>query len=281
MRLPDLVLIGSPKAGTTSLCDALGQHAGLWMVPGKETQYFSHHLHNGLDWYASLFADAPADKLVAEGTPDYTEGLRSRTIAPMLHDAMPEARLIYMVREPLSRIQSHYVQDIENARGAFIPFSDAVRQRPHLVETSAYWARISDYLSVFRRDQIHVVFLSDFLAHEEACLQGCFEFLGLPMQEAVQARHLNARTEKRRDTKLMEKLRRNPLFDTAKALMPRGLIEKAKPLLRKKVGNEVDAKWDPALRDEVLLRLRDDNRRFLTEFGKPADFWDRIREEAA
>ncbi|MEY2436768.1 MAG: hypothetical protein QOF97_1604, partial [Acidimicrobiaceae bacterium] len=69
--LPDWLIIGAPKAGTTTLAAWLGEHPGAYVSPVKEVSYFDLHHERGPDWYAGHFAGAQPHQLVGEATPAY------------------------------------------------------------------------------------------------------------------------------------------------------------------------------------------------------------------
>ena len=69
---PNYFVIGAPKAGTTSLCSHLGAHPDVFMSDPKEPQFFSHNLHRGYEWYASLFESASGHAAVGEGSTTYS-----------------------------------------------------------------------------------------------------------------------------------------------------------------------------------------------------------------
>ena len=72
--LPNFIVIGAAKCGTTSLCDLLGAHPDVFMSTPKEPRYFSHSNegHRTLDWYESLFGEVTDQSAIGEGSITYT-----------------------------------------------------------------------------------------------------------------------------------------------------------------------------------------------------------------
>lgn len=104
-RLPDLVIIGAPKAGTTSLAAWLKQHPGMRMSGNKELEFLDRNFERGTDWYRQQFPDARPDQLLGEATPAYL----AHPLAPSrAAAALPEARFVAVLREPVARAWSHY-----------------------------------------------------------------------------------------------------------------------------------------------------------------------------
>jgi len=121
---PDFLIIGAPKAGTTALHSALAGHPEVFMSTPKEPKYFlcdgapppawrgPGDKHSQQEWvwrredYLRLFADAPEDRLRGESTPFY---LWSRGAHRRIAEALPEVRLIAVVRDPIDRAYSNWM----------------------------------------------------------------------------------------------------------------------------------------------------------------------------
>lgn len=112
-RLPDFVIIGAQKAGTTWLARMLQQHPGVYL-PDEEVHFFdkAHRHRRGAAWYRQHFAEAPPNAVVGEKTPDYfwtgRAGAEGHVPDPhrRLHDALPDARLVVILRDPVRRAVS-------------------------------------------------------------------------------------------------------------------------------------------------------------------------------
>ncbi|MGB8651454.1 MAG: sulfotransferase [Mycobacteriales bacterium] len=104
-RLPDLVVIGAPKAGTTSLAQWLSQHPEVQMSATKELEFFDRHYERGTDWYRSQLPPGGDGIVVGEATPTYL----GHPLAPARAAAtIPDARYVAVLREPVSRAWSNY-----------------------------------------------------------------------------------------------------------------------------------------------------------------------------
>lgn len=103
--LPDALLIGAPKSGTTSLVAYLRGHPQLWVPPCKELHFFDNRWDWGIDWYQAQFPPRlPGREMVRlEGTPNY---LQHPEIPQRVQALLPEARLLVLLREPLDRAVS-------------------------------------------------------------------------------------------------------------------------------------------------------------------------------
>jgi hypothetical protein len=121
---PDFLIIGAPKAGTTALHGALARHAEVFMSSPKEAKYFlcddappphwrgPGDKHSQQEWiwrredYEALFAEAPAHAVRGESTPFY---LWSRGAHRRIAEALPEVKLIAVVRDPIDRAYSNWM----------------------------------------------------------------------------------------------------------------------------------------------------------------------------
>jgi hypothetical protein len=123
MPLPDFLIIGAPKAGTTALHAALATHPVLYMSPVKEPKFFltegpppsrgggpgdiqtwREHVWRRED-YEGLFAAAPAGQLRAESTPFY---LYDHAAQRRIRDLIPDVKMIAMLRDPVERAHSNW-----------------------------------------------------------------------------------------------------------------------------------------------------------------------------
>lgn len=115
--LPDFVIIGAQRCGTTSLYNYLVDHPGVATAFMKETHFFDLHFSKGLGWYRAHFplvstgrrVAGPPRPLVGEATPYY---LFYPHAAPRLRAALPDAKLMVLLRNPVDRAYSHYHHEV-------------------------------------------------------------------------------------------------------------------------------------------------------------------------
>ena len=99
--LPEFVIVGAMKAGTTSLAGNLKQHPRIFM-PRREVRFFNEHWHRGVDWYRAHFRDG-AGRICGEKTPEY---MRADRYMRRLHRVLPGAKIVVLLREPVARLLS-------------------------------------------------------------------------------------------------------------------------------------------------------------------------------
>src|SRR3954465_4689770 len=174
-QLPNLIIIGGLKGGTTSIHHYLGLHPEVQMSKPKELNFFVEELNwdLGLDWYASRFDDR--FKVRGESSPHYTNLPRFDGVAERIHEHCPDARLLYMVRDPIKRILSHWV----HATGAGYETGDLVEvlSKPDssYMNRSKYWMQLQPYLERFERGQIEVISQEELQTEREETMRRAFE----------------------------------------------------------------------------------------------------------
>jgi len=259
-RYPDFVVIGAAKSGTTTLYAYLASHPELFLSTPKEPEFFARDdVHaRGLAWYASLFADARPDQRCGEASTLYTLSPHFPKAAERMHAVIPRARLLYVVRDPVERAYSYYVQLVKNYQNAtkdyrvnrtfeecvfpeahpdragrelfFAPFDAHLPDVPGLfVDGSRYRQQLDAYRRFFPEEQIEVVRFSDLTRDPAAVLRDVCTFLGVDpgfdfleggeVEVNVAARHF----EDVGRTALARRLKRSPLVRAAMPLVPRAV----------------------------------------------------------
>jgi Sulfotransferase domain len=175
--LPNFLIIGAAKCGTTSLHYYLSRHPQTFMSERKELMYFNRpYTPERRAWYERQFRDAPVR---GEATPGYTVYPHRTGVAKRIHSLLPEVKLIYLVRDPLERIVSAWVQ--RYSTGDRRPFEDWMKDydRPEnfLVCASRYATQIEQYLEFFPPSRIHVVDHHELLTARRQTLREVFRFL--------------------------------------------------------------------------------------------------------
>lgn len=104
-RLPDFIIAGAPRCGTTSLARYLGAHPFVYMAEEKEVRFFDDNYAKGLTWYTSKFSEAAENALCGEASPWY---MFNPTTLERLARHLPSVKLIVSFREPCDRLWSHF-----------------------------------------------------------------------------------------------------------------------------------------------------------------------------
>jgi hypothetical protein len=178
-QMSNLIIVGGLKCGTTSIHHYLGLHPEIQMSKPKELNFFVEEMNwdLGLDWYASRFDDR--FKVRGESSPHYTNLPRFHGVAERIHEHCPDARLLYMVRDPIKRILSHWV----HATGAGYETREMIptlsRPDTQYINRSKYWMQLQPYLELFDREQIEIITQEELQSEREVTMRKAFAFAGV------------------------------------------------------------------------------------------------------
>lgn len=190
-RLPNFIIIGMMKSGTSSLHHWLGQQPECSPVSMKEPDFFSsdRRWERGLPWYTSLFAGVPEDKIFGEASTSYSKPATHIQAARRMAATVPRVRLVYVLRHPVERLRSHYRHELCRSR----------EQRPLIralsapgndyVEMSKYYSCLTPYISAFPREQICVVRFEDLVSEAAPGWTAVLEHLGLEARPSPRMPH--------------------------------------------------------------------------------------------
>ena len=190
-RLPDFILAGAPRCGTTAAYDVLTTHPDLYLPEKKEQWFFwaDDVWERGADWYAEQFAAHGGARRVGEATPLYYACDRAME---RMAQVVPGARVLLVLREPVSRAVSHYWFNVRKSKED-LPFEEAIARdldgsRPWKLSRGAHnYATLGKYdlhyervLRHFPPEQVHVMLLDEMLSDTRGTFDGLWRFLGVP-----------------------------------------------------------------------------------------------------
>jgi hypothetical protein len=206
MPLPDFLIIGSAKSGTTTLHKYLCQHPQIFMTIPKEPSYFADFARGygkDINWYISLFDDAKPNQICGEASTPYThQTIYKPEIPKLIFETVPDVKLIYIMRHPVDRAYSQYIHQIKIFQGKYRkqglpPFkipetfeqliqrgssvikNDDYMQRIDVIATSKYIDQINLYLNFFPREKFLFLFFEDLCKDPAKILSEIFDFLGV------------------------------------------------------------------------------------------------------
>jgi hypothetical protein len=275
--LPNLLVIGAQKCGTTSLNAYLDRHPDVHMARGKELDFFlpDRTWRNGVEWYASQFDDAPVR---GESSPNYTGWPLWDDVPARAAATVPDARLIYLVRDPLDRIESHYLQRRE-LEGERRPIDEALGDIEDpgntYVARSRYATQLDRWLEHFGRDRLLVVAQDDLRDRRAETMAEVFAFAGL--DAAVDDRLFEVE-EHRSDEKLelsegMERLLESRV-GRLRALVPARVREPIVRRIRRASGRAAERQTlSPEMRARLTALLSDEVVRLRALTGRAFEGW--------
>lgn len=201
--LPNTIVIGAQKCGTSTLHYYLGFHPEVSASKPKELNFFieGSNWERGVEWYRGHFD--PAKPVRVESSPNYTTWPHNEGIPERMARLVPDAKLIFIVRDPISRIEAHWVHNYAKRRERGTLIETITHPSTTYVLRSRYFMQLERFLRCFDREQVLVFQQSDLRDRRAAQLREVFEFIGVDpdfQHKAFQTvRHRTAK--KRRATK--------------------------------------------------------------------------------
>lgn len=180
---PNLFIVGAMKSGTTSLHAYLDSHPDIYMSEEKEPGYFVPEI-NGTrteDEYLSLFAPGAGCRFRGESSTHYTKLPTYAGVPERIRQFAPEARIIYIMRNPIERTISHYwhaVRDIHLGRERLTAI-DAIRKRVEYTAYSNYAMQLQAFLTAFPREHVYCLTLESLQSDPNSELTRLYAWLGV------------------------------------------------------------------------------------------------------
>lgn len=192
-KLPNFLIIGAHKAGSTSLYGYLKQHPDIFMC-FKEPRFFAHDVKysKGLKYYSKFFAECKKETMIGEPSSVYSSYLYLEKIIKRIYKFNPKIKLIYILRNPISRTYSFYWWSIR-MQAEFLSFEEALQQEETRIHkddfglidpwsykrSGLYFSIIEKYLKYFPKENLKVILLDDLKSSAIKTCNEVFEFLNL------------------------------------------------------------------------------------------------------
>ncbi|MEL6930836.1 MAG: sulfotransferase, partial [Cyanobacteria bacterium J06600_6] len=190
-----VLIIGSIKSGTTSLFNYLAEHPEVAPCKEKEPKFFSNPeiFARGFDFYQSLWSwDSSRHKIALEASPNYTRSTHqdlfnaAEKIAEIQRQETAEFKFIYLMRDPIERIESHYTHlEAWQQEARVQPLSEGLDRE--IIDVSKYSMQLKEYYQRFPSENILLIDFEDLKQSPEAILKKVAEFLGIDPNYQFQA----------------------------------------------------------------------------------------------
>lgn len=202
MKLPNFLLIGAGKAGTTALYEYLNQHPQIYMSPVKEPNFFAFmgeevgfrgpgeeetmnkSAVTDFDTYKMLFKAVTTEKAIGEASHWY---LYSPLAADRIKQYLPDVKLIAILRDPVKRAYSDFLHFVRDQQETHTDFLEAVSDEEervasnwafgHYIRRGLYYEQIKRYFDRFERAQLAISLTEDLKADSITLMQNIFQFL--------------------------------------------------------------------------------------------------------
>jgi hypothetical protein len=263
--LPNVVIIGAQKCGTTALHSYMARHPEIAMSKPKELDFFveGRNWERGVDWYRGHFD--PEAPVRGESSPNYTADPNLPGAAERMADVVPDAKLIFMVRDPVERARANWIHTYSN-RVEDRPLREALLDpQAEYLARSRYHHQLSRYLEHYPMERILVLEQDELLEDRRSTLTRVWQFLGVRetvWRKAFKIKRLES-AERRRKTALGYYVSARVPHSTWRRIRDRRPF--STPFVQTEMDDEVRA--------EVADQLRDDAERFRALVGRRFEGW--------
>lgn len=266
--LPTFFLVGAAKAGTTSLYGYLSQHPDVCTSHAKEPHYFSWEDDGWPDWaikddatYRALFSECQSSQARGEASTWY---LLSDGAPERIHAAVPDARIVIVLRDPTQRTYSNWSFNVSHGYETIEDFDEALNAEPkrrtsvtpwhlHYVRASLYHDQVKRYLDRFGTNQVLVLLFEDLKANPLSVIRKVYDFIGVDPSFEPDFGTVQNQTFFPKSRRLYDFLwKPSPLKSFLKSLLPH--------TVHARLGRELkvrNRKARPALSPEARLRLNE------------------------
>lgn len=297
-RMPDFIIIGAMKSGTTSLFKYLIRHPRIFDSDWKEPQYFSRDskFNLGEKWYSDHFIDARDDQLIGEASTCYSRWPHYPHAAERIAKRLPNIRLIYLMRHPVERAYSHYGHIMQERlirkEGKIVTFEEALEEEKEIFDASLYMMQIERYLPLFPRDQFLFLTSDELKSSPASLLQQTQEFLGIEpidlfSQGKEKANRWGDKVSETRVRAFFEKIQRIPGLSGIISIISKDKRQRLKDtLINSKLLNSLfktglkDLRKNlspltPETRERLLIQFEEPSRRLEQFLGREFPGWHR------
>lgn len=271
---PGFVVIGAMRAGTTTIYEMLRQ-TNLVSVPRmKETDFFlAKKYSRGLGWLMEQYDDL--SKPIFDLSPNYTRCRTFKGVPERIYETNPNAKLIYILRDPIKRALSEYRHGL--AMGLDLPAPDKLYQDGDPgYDCSRYFEQLQPYLKLWSMDDIHIVEFEDLVADQWGTLSKLFKDLGLPeIPNGQDDVHTNSADDLQRMPSWWGGLRNQPAVEWVRSKTPRDTVTFLKSVFFRGNAKDLKAvKFPPHTIEAIRESLVDDVEALRNLTGRSFARWD-------
>lgn len=269
-----VLIIGGMKCGTTSIYSHLCTHPAIFASTAKKEPSFFTQASPTLPQigaYRALCREVTPFGWACEASTNYTKFPSFPGVPKRIHSAFPESRFVYILRQPVERIYSHYIHNLA-AGSERRSFEEAVLgDDQHYINVSRYFLQLSQYLENFSPESILVLIFEDFIQNKLTSLQRVFSFLGIDRSfvppNLDEKKNIGA--EKTIDRPVLRRLESTLLFNS----LPQRVHRFLKRRLQRPAPSKLEF-YDPILHNSIMELLYRDVEELQAYLGVKITAWD-------
>ncbi|MEE9613403.1 MAG: sulfotransferase [Thermodesulfobacteriota bacterium] len=268
-----VLIIGAMKSGTTSLFGYLSEHPEIARCKRKEPNFFSGpDWRRGYGWYERLWGSGvPEGKLLLEASTFYTKVPQFPNAAERIAATDAEFKFIYIMRNPIDRIESHYTHMVVR-KGVKRELEDTLKEDGHYINTSRYAKQLDEYYKRFPPEDILLLNFEDLKANPDELMRRVCRFLSIDPSFNFRrtGKVLNKNKGRYLSPRINRLLKAAPAIRHLTALVP-SVFKKP---VKERIGKlEDNFKFTPEQRALAESYLADDLRRLAGEYGIDLSSW--------
>ncbi len=289
MTMPNFLIIGAAKAGTTSLHSFLAQHPQIYLSPVKEPNFFAlegekldfpegtispgylAQCKTDLKAYQEQFQAATNQKATGEASPLY---LYASQAPQRIKSYLPDVKLIAILRNPVERAYSNFLHHIREGFETYTDFGEALKAEEERIQEKWWWGfyylqggfyyqQLQRYFQIFDPQQIRIYLYEDLKTQPVELLQDIFQFLGVDSKFIPDtSAQYNVGGVPKNQTWYRFLTTKNPLKEPFKLLFPASLRKslvlklKNKALAKPQLSSGIQAQLREAYREDIF-KLQD------------------------
>lgn len=281
-RFPDFIIIGAGKCGTTSLHDYINQHPQVYLCPKKETFFFTDQQAREknrkwgsvttLEDYLALFDNAPESCILGEISTVYYAHAES---AKLIHDAIPDVKIIAILRDPSDRAFSSYQMFIVNGHETR-SFQEIIAARTQHITMGFYYQELVPFYERFDSKNIKILLFDDLVKNPQTFLHNLFSFVGVDPDflPDMSKRGREGGLPKRlwlHQLLTQQNIVRSVITSVVKLIVP---LEQRQMMREKLVRNNLSKeKMERNYRDQLIEIYRDDIHKLQDLIGQDLSHW--------
>ncbi|MDH3312849.1 MAG: sulfotransferase domain-containing protein [Nitrosopumilus sp.] len=206
--LPDFIIIGAQRCGTTSLYNYLIEHPKIKPASQKELHFFDINFSKGIEWYKSQFED---NYITTEASPYY---LFHPHCPQRIFDILPYVKIIILFRNPIDRAYSHYWHEIRLGAET-LSFEKAIEEEPSRLKGEVdkimndekyysynhqhfsylsrgkYFEQVKNWYNFFKKSQILILNSEEFYSNPQKTMNLVYDFLDIPKSNSKKFKVFN------------------------------------------------------------------------------------------
>ncbi|NMM48046.1 sulfotransferase family protein [Marinigracilibium pacificum] len=183
MQLPEFIIIGAMKSGTTTLDRNLLNHSQIGFTKTKEPNFFNRNFDKGIDWYLNQFQDNK--EILGETSPNYSRRHIYPETVHNMYSTKKDLKIIYLVRDPIKRLVSHLHHDLYRHRIKSHEIDELIKIDSDYIKTSKYYYQIEPFIESFGLENIKVILFEEFINKPDKVLNDICSFLNVRYEKIL------------------------------------------------------------------------------------------------